>query len=48
MSQMPLEWPFNVFFSCRELACQMLIVLSCEDVATSLSLGETRTALMYF
>ena len=48
MSQIPLWWPFRVFLSVRELACQMLIVLSCEEVATSLSLGETRTALMYF
>ena len=48
MSQMPLLCPLSVFLSSKELACHMLIVLSYDEVAISLSFGATRTALMYF
>ena len=48
MSQIPLRCPLRVLSSWSEFACHKLMVLSCELVATILSLGDILTAFIYF
>lgn len=48
MSQTPFLCPTNVALSEREVLSQSFICLSCDDVAITLSFGDTRQQLMYF
>ena len=48
ISHTPFLCPLKVVFSCKLPASQILIVLSYDDVAISLSFGEILTAFIYF